>query len=253
MSRNRVVIGLTAVIASLALTLVAAGCGSDSTDSGTGGPAATVFAAASLTDVFPQIVPGATYNFAASDTLATQIREGAPADVYAAANEKLPNELSADGLVEKPAVFATNRLVIVVRAGNPKGITKVSDLNAPGVTFVMADEGVPVGDYTRKVLDALGRSALVGKAASQEDDVRSVVGKVALGEAEAGFAYATDAIAADEDVDAVEIPADAQPPIHYGIAVVTAAKNNDAAQAFVDAVLSDKGRAALQAAGFGVP
>jgi molybdate transport system substrate-binding protein len=247
-ARRGVVIGLAAVIAALVLT---AGCGSDATDTGSG--PATVFAAASLTDVFPQIVSDATYNFAASDTLATQIREGAPADVYAAANERLPNELFAEGLVDKPVVFVTNRLVLVVAAGNPRNIRTVADLDAPGLRFVMADEGVPVGDYTRKVLDALGQSKLVAKAASQEDDVRSVVGKVALGEADAGFAYSTDAIAVDDDVDPVELPADAQPPIRYAIAVVTATKSREAAQAFVTAVTSDDGRAALQAAGFGLP
>jgi molybdate transport system substrate-binding protein len=235
----------------LAAIGLAAGCGDGDASTGES-ERVTVYAAASLTDVFPQIDPAAEYSFAASDTLATQIREGAPADVYAAANERLPHELLAEGLVERPAVFATNRLVLLVQAGNPKGIAGVRDLG-PGTTFVMADEGVPVGDYTREVLAELGASELVGEAASQEDDVRAVTGKVALGEADAGFAYATDAQAVADDVDAVELPAAAQPPIRYGIAVVADSGRRAAAQAFVERVLGPDGRAALRAAGFGVP
>jgi len=247
---GRIVLGLAAVVIAFALV---AGCGDDGSAGAGSDIPPQVFAAASLTDVFPQIDPGATFNFAASDILATQIREGAPADVYAAANERLPNELFAEGLVERPVPFVTNRLVILVGKGNPKAIRTVADLGRAGVTFVMADAGVPVGDYTRKVLGALGASDLVGKAASQEDDVRSVTGKVVLGEADAGFAYATDALAVAKDVDPVEIPASAQPPVVYAIAVVQASRNAAAATAFVEAVTSVKGRDALEAAGFGLP
>lgn len=232
----------------------AAGCGDDDGDSGAGtGPEdVTVFAAASLTDVFPQIDPAAGYSFAGSDTLATQIREGAPADVYAAANERLPNELFDEGLVLEPVTFATNRLVLLVQAGNPKGISGVDGLGS-GTTFVMADEGVPVGDYTREVLANLDASDLVARAASQEDDVRAVTGKVALGEADAGFAYAADASAVADDVEAVELPSAAQPLIRYGIAVVAGSDRKEAAQGFIDRVRSPDGRAALEAAGLGVP
>ncbi len=249
-SGGRIVLGFAAVVTVFALV---AGCGDDGSAGPGGDIPPQVFAAASLTDVLPTIDPAATFNFAASDTLATQIREGAPADVYAAANERLPNDLFAEGLVEKPVPFVTNRLVILVGKGNPKAIRTAADLGRSGVTFVMADAGVPVGDYTRKVLDALGAPDLVGKAASQEDDVRSVTGKVALGEADAGFAYATDAFAVAKDVDPVEIPASAQPPIVYAIAVVKASRNAAAAKAFVAAVTSAKGRDALEAAGFGLP
>lgn len=112
---------------------------------------------------------------------------------------------------------------------------------------------MPVGDYTREVLANLGSTGLVDRAASQEDDVRAVTGKVALGEADAGFAYATDALAVADDVEAIEIPADAQPPINYGIAVVADGEQKAAAQAFIDAVLAPEGRRALEAAGFGLP
>lgn len=236
-----------AVLACLAL-LGAAACGDGSDDGDL-----TVLAAASLTDVLPQIDDAPSYSFEASDVLATQIREGAPADVYAAANTRLPNELNGEGLVDEPQVFATNRLVLLVPKGNPKGISGVQDLAGDDVTYVMAAEGVPVGDYTREVLANLDAEDLVTGAASFEDDVRSVTAKVALGEADAGFAYATDAQAVADDVEAVELPANAQVPIEYGIAVVSASENGEAARAFVERVLGPDGRAALEAAGFGVP
>ncbi len=245
-----------ATIAAMVLLIagLAAGCGGDDDTTGTAGTTPiTVYAAASLTDVFPQVVPDAEYNFAASDTLATQIREGAPAAVYAAANERLPKELFAESLVAQPVVFATNTLVLLVQKGNPKGITGVADLNKGGTTFLMADAGVPVGDYTRTVLKNLGQIGLVAKAASQEDDVRGVTGKVALGEADAGFVYATDAKAVGEDVEAVAIPANSQPPIRYAVAVVAKSANTAAAEAFIAKLQSPEGRKALQDAGFGVP
>jgi len=251
--------GLGALIAALVLAIAAlglvAGCGDDGSESGgtTGSDPVIVLAAASLTDVLPEIDPGAEYGFAGSDALATQIREGAPADVYAAADERLSTEFFEEGLVEEPVTFATNRLVIIVPAGNPEGIRSVDDLRRDGTVVVMADEGVPVGDYTREVLASLGASSLVERAASQEDDVRAVAGKVALREADAGFAYATDAAAVADDVEAVPIPAAAQPPIRYGIAVVADSGRREAAQAFIDRVRSPEGQAALEAAGFGVP
>jgi molybdate transport system substrate-binding protein len=199
------------------------------------------------------IEPNAEYNFAASDTLATQLREGAPADVFAAANERLPNELLADGVVLQPVVFVTNRLVLLVQKGNPKAITGVADLGRSGITFLMADKGVPVGDYTRKVLQNLGATELVGKAASQEDDVRAVAGKVALGEADAGFAYATDAQAVADDVEAVAIPAGVQPPVRYAVAVVASSTRKDRAAAFIEELRSPEGRQAFRDAGFGLP
>jgi len=236
-----------ALLPAAALVALAAGCG------GGGGDRLTVYAAASLTDVLRQIEPDARYSFAASDTLATQIREGAPADVYAAANERLPAELFAEGLVERPAAFATNRLVLLVQRGNPRGIRTVEDLRAPGVSVVIAGEGVPAGDYAREVLAGLGAADLAERSASQEDDVRGVTAKVALGEADAGFAYATDAASVEDDVDVVALPAAAQPPIRYAVAVVAGSERREAAEAFVAALRSPAGRAALEDAGFGAP
>lgn len=240
-------------VAALVVLGMLAGCDDDGGGAGSSADRPlTVYGAASLADVLPAIDPRADYAFAASDTLATQIREGAPADVYAAANTRLPGELFAEGLVEEPLTFATNRLVLLVQRGNPRGIRGVGDLTGDALV-VMAGAGAPVGDYTRDVLDRLGAADLVGRAASQEDDVRAVAGKVALGEADAGFAYATDARAVADDVEAIALPPSAQPPIEYGIAVVAGGDDIAAARAFVDAVLSPGGRRALEAAGFGVP
>lgn len=228
-------------------TSLLAGCGGSEGDD-----RLTVYAAASLADVLPAIDPDARYSFAGSDELATQIREGAPADVYAAASTRYPDELFDEGLVEAPVVFATNRLVLVVPSDNPAGIDEVADVSRPGTKLVVAAEGVPVGDYTRSVLESLGLDAALGNVVSNEDDVKGVVAKVSVGEADAGFVYATDAVAA-EDIRTIELPEDAQPPIEYAVAVVSSGSDQDAARAFVEKLVGPDGRAALEAAGFGLP
>jgi molybdate transport system substrate-binding protein len=212
-----------------------------------------VYAAASLAEVFPELAPDANFSFAGSDELATQIREGAPADVYAAASSKYPQELYEEGLVEKPATFATNRLVLVVPKANPGAVEGVEDLLRPGTRLVIAAEGVPVGDYTRTVLEMLGLSAALDNVVSNEDDVKGVAGKVALGEADAGFIYATDVTPVADRVTAFELPDDAQPPIEYQVAVVADGDDADAAAEFVEKLLGEQGRAALERAGFVVP
>ena len=242
----------------MALLLALAACGGDDDDStgdagSEGGTPPTVYAAASLTEVFPAIDPAPTYNFAGSDELATQITEGAPADVYAAASSKYPQQLFEEGLVEEPVTFASNRLVLIVPKDNPDGIEEVADVAEPGVQLVIAAEGVPVGDYTREVLADLGLEAALDNVVSEEDDVKGVVGKISLGEGDAGFVYATDAAVAGDDVTVIELPEGSQPPIEYQIAVVSSSENKDAATAFVDLVLSDEGREQLEAAGFVVP
>jgi molybdate transport system substrate-binding protein len=244
-------IGWLLLTASIALVL--AGCGGD--DGGAQGDTGglTVYAAASLTDVFPTIDSAPEYNFAGSDELATQIREGAPADVYAAASSRYPQELFDEGLVEEPVTFATNRLVLIVPSDNPAGIESLEDVTAPGPKLVIAAEGVPVGDYTREVLEELGLTAALDNVVSNEDDVRGVLGKVALGEADAGFVYITDAAVSEEDVTVIELPEESQPPIEYQIAVVSASDNTEAAEAFVQEVLGPDGQEALEAAGFTIP
>jgi molybdate transport system substrate-binding protein len=213
----------------------------------------TVYAAASLRDVLPAIDSAPRYSFAASDDLAAQIREGAPADVYAAAAANYPTRLFAEGLVERPVIFASNRLVLIVPASNPAGIANVRDVARDGVKLVVAGEGVPAGDYTRRLLRALGLTGALENVVSNETDVVGVVGKVSLGEADAGFVYATDAASAGGAVKALEIPADAQPPIEYQIAVVTASTRKEAARAFVAKLTGDAGRSALATAGFVIP
>jgi len=225
----------------------AAGCGSS------GGDRLTVFAAASLADVLPQVDPAPGYEFAGSDQLATQIREGAGADVYAAASPRYPAELFAEGLVEQPRVFATNRLVLIVPSGNPAGVRSVPDLAGPGVKLVIGAEGVPAGDYAREALAALGADAVLANVVSEEDDVRGIVSKVALGEADAGFVYTTDAKSVAGEVQVIELPPEAQPQIEYLIAVVKGSARHAAAEAFVQRVLGPGGRSALERDGFGLP
>ena len=210
----------------------------------------TVFAAASLTDVFPAIDRGNTYSFAGSNALATQITNGAPADVFAAANTTIPAQLFAQGVVEKPVVFTRNTLVIVVPKSNPAGIHSVYDLTRPGVKLDVAGPGVPVGSYTLQILKNMNLTAAVqANVVSQETDVREVLSKVALGEADAGFAYSTDAKSVPGRVTAIKVPAWAQPKVQYGICVVAGANKADA-QAFVNRVLSKAGQVKLLAAGF---
>ena len=214
----------------------------------------TVYAAASLTEVFPRIDSRQRFSFAASNTLAQQIRQGAPADVFASADTANPQALYNDGLCGKPSVFATNKLVVVYPEANPGNVKTVFDLRRPGVKIVIARQGVPVGNYTRQILRNLGISAAVlANVVSQEPDVRSVLAKVALGEADAGFVYRTDAATVKDDVGVIKLPAWAQPPVRYGICVVSSSSDKADARAFITRVLGKTGRARLTAAGFGVP
>src|SRR5438128_2446674 len=148
----------------------------------------TVFAASSLTNVFPQIDPSAKYSFGGSNQLEFQIQQGAPADVFAAASPQYPQKLYVAGLVEQPVIFATNRLVLAVPRKNPAHIRSVFDLRRRGIRLVVGDPAVPIGAYTKKVLSRLGLSKV--HVASREPDVRSTLAKIVLGEADAGFVYA---------------------------------------------------------------
>ena len=214
----------------------------------------TVYAAASLTDVFPRIDQSAHYSFAGSDQLALQIRQGAPADVYAAASPKYPQLLYHDGLVRRPITFATNKLVVIVPKSNPAQIHSVYDLRRSGVKVVVGDRGVPIGAYTRQLLDSLGiTDAVMQNVVSQETDVKGIVGKVALGEADAGFVYVTDARPVASKVTKVLIPAWAQPTIRYQIAVVSSTGRRVEARSFIRKVLSKRGRLKLKRAGFELP
>ncbi|HUK78265.1 MAG TPA: molybdate ABC transporter substrate-binding protein [Thermoleophilia bacterium] len=262
-------------IALLALTaLVAlAGCGSSGSGSSSGsspGPdKLTVFAAASLNKVFPQIAAAFeathagvtfTFNFAGTDTLATQIEQGAPADVFAGASTKYGDELAGKGLIGTPQIFATNKLVLVVPAANPAKITSLADLTRPGVKLVVGDPTVPIGTYTRKVLGNLDTTYGAGYATevlknvvSEELDVTSIATSVALSNADAGFVYVTDALSAGDKIRTIELPPAAQAVASYPIAVVKASGSATTAQQFATFVLGDQAQALLKAAGFGPP
>jgi molybdate transport system substrate-binding protein len=214
----------------------------------------TVFAAASLTQVFPAIDKSERYSFEGSDQLALQIRQGAPADVFASASPKYTELAYRDGLVAKPVVFATNKLVVLVPRSNPAGIKSVYDLRRPGLKVVIGDKTVPIGTYTRQILDGLGiTSDVMPNVVSQETDVKGIVAKVALGEADAGFVYRTDAKPVASRTRAIALPGWAQPPIRYEIAVVKASTHAAAARAYIKKVTSKRGRKLLAAAGFGLP
>jgi molybdate transport system substrate-binding protein len=210
-----------------------------------------VFAAASLTNVFPKIDPAEQYSFGGSNMLAAQIEQGAPADVFASADMKLPTKLHAENLCLSPIVFTRNRLVVIVPRSNPGHVHGVYGLTRKRLKIVIAAKGVPVGDYTLRVLTKLHmRKAVLRNVVSRETDVREVLAKVALGEADAGFVYATDARVDKGKVKRFTIPSKAQPNVRYGICVVSRTPNPAGAQAFVKRVLSPAGQRKLLAAGF---
>jgi molybdate transport system substrate-binding protein len=220
----------------------------------TGATPITVLAAASLTQVFPRISAAPRFSFAGSDQLALQIRQGAPADVYAAASPKYTELLYRDGFLLKPVVFATNKLILLVPKSNPASIRTVYDLRRAGVKLVIGDSAVPIGSYTRQILDTLGITADVMKnVVSQETDVKGIVTKVALGEADAGLVYRTDAKPVASRARTIALPDWAQPAIRYELAVVKTSAHPSAARAFVKQVVSKRGRALLAKAGFGLP
>jgi len=237
--------------------LAATGCGSSNSS---GKPDLVVSAAASLKDAFTQYAhhfPQATMraSFAGSDELAAQIQQGVKPDVFASANTTFPEQLFQKGLVEKPVVFAGNRLVIAVPAGGSK-INSVADLEKPGVKIAMGSATVPVGTYTRKVLSGLPQAdsaKVLGNVRSNEPDVAGVVGKVTQGAVDAGFVYITDVDATDGKLRAIQLPNSLQPQVAYGIAVVRGAKHPKEAQEFIDGLLHGEGQQALKAAGFEPP
>ena len=236
----------------LTLGVAVAGCGG-------GADTLTVSAAASLktalTDYGARFEPAkARFSFAGSDELAAQIRKGARPDVFASANTELPDQLHDEGLVDKPVTFAGNRLVLAVPAKSRLG--SLRDVERAGTSLAIGSESVPVGAYTRAVLAKLpeaGSSAILGNVRSEEPDVAGIVGKLTQGAVDAGFVYVSDVRATDGRLKAIELPESLQPTVAYGVAVVTGAKHEAAAQAFVDGLLDGDGRRALDAAGFEPP
>jgi molybdate transport system substrate-binding protein len=211
----------------------------------------TVYAAASLTNVLPRIDAGQMYSFGGSNTLAVQIQLGAPADVFASADMALPQQLYSEKLCSKPVVFARNSIAIVVPRSNPAEVRSIYDLRRKGVKLVIAGPGVPVGHYTLQLLKNMKLAARVlPNVVSREADVRGVLTKVALGEADAGFVYSTDAKLESARVNSLKVPARAQPNIQYGLCIVASSSHKADAQAFIRKVLGKTGQARLRTAGF---
>jgi molybdate transport system substrate-binding protein len=227
-----------------------------------------VFAAASLTDAFTEIGNAfeaahdgvtVTFNFAGSQALRTQIEEGAPADVFASANIKEMDTLVTGSFVAQglPQIFLTNKLVVILPADNPAGIAMLEDLAQTGIKLVLAAEEVPVGNYSRQALEKMNASfgadykdKVLANVVSNEDNVKQVVAKVQLGEADAGIVYTSDAIAAPE-LKSVEIPLDLNVIANYPIAPLVDSANAELAAQFVEYVLSADGQAILEKWGFG--
>lgn len=240
----------------LALAGVVAATGLAIASSGSRGPTPErplVLAAASLAEVLPQVDGNARYSFGGSDQLAQQIRMGAPADVFLSASPRYTRSLYRERLVERPVALATNTLVLLVPRANPAGIRTVADLARSGVRLVIAGENVPAGAYSLTVLRRLGLQRALGNVVSREPDVKGVVAKVALGEADAGFVYATDVRPVASQVKAIPLPARARPVARYEAALVSSSRHRAAARAFLAELLGPTGRARLQAAGFGMP
>ncbi len=239
---------LTAIIAALAL--VAAPAASARKDAAQ----LTVFAAASLNTVLPQIDASEKYNFAGSDALQAQITLGAPADVFLAASAVGPDALYAAGKCQKPVIFVRNRLVLAVPANNPAGVTSIYDLKKPGVRVLIGTPTVPIGSYTRQILRNLGLlNAITPQVVSQEKDVATIAAKLKLGAADAGFVYVTDALAAGPTLKALPLPTWAQPPVKYEGCVITASANQTDAAAFLKTLTSKAVQAKFTSAGFLLP
>ncbi|MFI6124922.1 molybdate ABC transporter substrate-binding protein [Streptomyces sp. NPDC051064] len=253
-----------AAILTAALLVPLAACGSDDEkDSGdksaSGAPQAdlTVLAASSLTDVFKTAGaayekkhPGTevTFSFAGSQELAAQVKQGAPADALVTADTRTMDGLKSD--TGSPAVIAKNRLVIATGKGNPEKVEALKDLADPELKVVLAAPEVPVGRYSRQILDA---QKIDVKPVSQEPNVRAVLSKVELGEADAGLVYRTDAAAATGKIDAVDIP-DAQNAVaSYPAATLKTSGNSEAATAFVAWLSTPEAQKILADAGFQKP
>uniref|UniRef100_A0AAU3H4N9 Molybdate ABC transporter substrate-binding protein n=1 Tax=Streptomyces sp. NBC_01401 TaxID=2903854 RepID=A0AAU3H4N9_9ACTN len=257
-----------AAVLTAALLVPLAACGSDddkkesgdkATASASGAPKAdlTVLAASSLTDVFKTAGaayekenPGTkvTFSFAGSQELAAQVKQGAPADALVTADTKTMDGLTSD--TGTPTVIAKNRLVIATGKGNPEKVENLKDLADPALKVVLAAPEVPVGRYGQEILDA---QKIAVKPVSQEPNVRAVLSKVELGEADAGLVYRTDAATATDKVEAIDIP-DAQNAVaSYPAATLKTSENSDAATAFVKWLSTPEAQKILAGAGFQKP
>ena len=250
-----------------AVALGSTGCGGSGATAtaagdGGGGPTGTVtvFAAASLTDVFTRLgerledtEPGldVQFSFAGSSALATQLTQGAPADVFASANGAQVQVVTDAGLAEgDPTVFTANVLQIAVPAGNPAGITGLADFGREELTLAVCAPEVPCGAAAG---DVFGAAGVTPRPDTQEEDVRAALTKVELGEVDAALVYATDVTATGDAVEGISFPEAEDAVTDYPLCTLAAAPNPEGARAFVDLVLSEEGQQALAAAGFRTP
>ncbi len=260
-----------ATAAALASMLALGGCSSAPSDAGpsSGGGTSTssaaptgeitVLAASSLTGTFTEIGrqfeaanPGTTvvFSFGASSGLASQLRAGSPADVFASASVPTMQQVVDAGLASGPATFATNTMEIAVPPSNPGDVDSLADLASPAVTVALCQDQVPCGKVAATVLANAGLSVT---PVTLEPDVKAVLSKVSLGEVDAGIVYVTDVLGAGSKVLGVEIPADVNESTSYPIAALTNAPNAALAAAFVAYVLSPEGQRVLADAGFSAP
>ena len=254
----------------LILALLLTGCASPAPIVATEPQTLTVFAAASLTAAFTELGknfeaanPGVTvtFNFAGSQALRTQIEAGAPADIFASANKTEMDALVTSGHVQQgtPQIFLNNKLIVILPVDNTAELTKLEDLANSGIKLVFAAEEVPVGKYTRQALEQMNdqfgsdfKDKVLANVVSNEDNVKQVVAKVQLGEADAGVVYTSDAVAAP-DLKTIEIPNELNVIAEYPIAALTDSVNSELATAFINYVLSQAGQAVLQKWGFAPP
>jgi molybdate transport system substrate-binding protein len=246
------------VLAGAALAL--AGCGDDG-DQATAGeadkPRLVVSAAASMTEALEACGPEfadatVSLQFAGSDELAAQIRQGVEPDVYAAANTTLPEELHEEGLLSRPVEFATNELVLAVPGDSE--ISSIDDLTGEDVKIAVGAGEVPIGSYTRATLARLPagqEQAILDNVRSNEPDVKGIVGKLAQGAADAGFVYLSDVNSTGGELEAIELPAELRPTVTYGAGVVDGAEQPERAQRFVLGLVEGPCADALEEAGFG--
>ena len=227
----------------------------------------TVLAASSLTDAFGELAttfqeqnPGTkvSTSFGGSSELLTQIQQGAPADVFASADEAKMDTAVQDDLVNTPQTFARNRPVLIVPKDNPAGIQGLQDLAKPGTKLVLAQDGVPIAEYAKQILSNANseyggdfEQQVMDNVVSREANVRASANRVALGEADATFVYITDVTPEiANQVEVIEIPEDLNVIATYPIATLKESSNSELAQKWLDLVLSDEGQGVLEKYGF---
>ena len=214
----------------------------------------TVYGAASLSSAFPVIDSSPTYNFAGSNQLQLQIERGAPADLFASASPAEPAALFKEGRCSRPVTFATNILVMVTPTNNPAGLRSVYGLRTGSHRLAVGTAGVPIGVYTRQLLRRMQLTSILStNTVSLEPNVNSIIAKVGLGSADAGFSYFTDYLAAKNRLRVFRLPTWAQPPVRYQMCVVKRPGADTAsANRFMQRVLASRGRSILKRFGFGL-